>query len=63
MERLSQAKTFFIYYILQIIVFIIGLIFLIRGIFEANYFFLFGIFLIIISLFMRFKYKIRRKHH
>tara|TARA_Y100000034_G_C6886075_1_gene406899 strand:- start:305 stop:526 length:222 start_codon:yes stop_codon:yes gene_type:complete len=60
---LSESKTFFVYYVLQIIVFIIGFIFVIRGIFDTNYFFLLGVLLIILSGYMRFKYKVRKVKH
>jgi len=62
-KPLNKFVTFFVFYIFQIIVFILGIIFIIRGIFETNSFLLWGILLIILSGYMRFNYKIRKKKH
>lgn len=62
-DNKSSLVTFLVFFVLQIIVFVIGLIFLIRGVVEMSSFFLLGIILIVVSGYMRFKYQIRKKNH
>lgn len=63
MKKESEVATFFVYYVLQIVIFLVGLILVIRGVFDVSYHFWIGLILIIISGYMRFKYKVRKGRH
>lgn len=62
-KGLNQSVTYFVFRVLRIIISIFGVLFIIKGIFELNSYIFLGIAMLILSGYMKFKYKVRKTKH
>ena len=62
-KKLSDAKSFFVYYLGALILIVFGFILFIVGMIYFNIYLLIGPILIILGLFLYYKFRMRSKTH